>query len=160
MRPIKQIIVHHSESPGGDAAMIKEWHTSPSSTDSSKPWRDIGYHFVICNGKTHGNYSAGADGEVQKGRPVEEAGAHARNHNADSIGICLIGNFEETKPTRKQLRALVDLLAELCAEYELHPFDAIKGHRDVCATECPGKFFYPLMLPLKVFTEAVMWYAD
>ena len=158
MRKINQIIIHHAEAPGGDAAMIKEWHTSPSATDPSKPWRDIGYHFVICNGKPHGNYKAGMDGLVQEGRPVTTPGAHARWSNSDSIGICLIGNFEEDKPTVKQLQTLAYLVVELCGKYELNPFTAIKGHRDVCNTSCPGKYLYPWLLSLKVFAEAMLWY--
>ena len=140
MRPIKQIIIHHSESPGGDAAMIREWH-------KAKGWRDIGYHYLVTNGKPHGNYSAGEDGEVQPGRPLEMVGAHARGSNRDSIGICLIGEFDKHRPTMAQLLSLAGLTARLCKEYGLVSFVAIKGHKDVCPTDCPGHYLYQL-LPL------------
>jgi len=43
-------------------------------------WLRIGYHFVIT-----------AEGEVQKGRDIEDAGAHSRGFNDCAIGIGLCG---------------------------------------------------------------------
>ena len=137
MRPLRRIIVHHSESPGGDAAMIREWHTTPSETDPTKPWSDIGYHYVITNGKPHGDYSAGRDGEVQPGRRLRVQGAHAGGHNRDSIGVCLIGCFNEARPTHRQTRSLMELCLRLCERWGI-PHSEVYGHRDVNATNCPG----------------------
>jgi hypothetical protein len=59
VRPLHTIIVHHSDSNGGDVETIRGWH-------KEKGYLDIGYHFVVLR-----------DGVVQVGRPVEKVGAHA-----------------------------------------------------------------------------------
>jgi len=69
-------------------------------------------------------------------------GAHAREHNRDSIGICLVGNFNETLPTEKQMASLSGLLSKLLEDHSLAR-SGILLHRDVpgCRTECPGDHF-------------------
>ena len=143
-QPVKHLIVHHSESPGGDREFIRCVHVNNNG------WADIGYHYIICNGRKHGEWKAGRDGEVQEGRPLEYVGAHARGANSDSVGVCLIGDFQYTYPTAMQIKSLIVLLANLCIAYGLDPHKAIIGHRDVNATECPGKLFYPSL-------EAIRW---
>ena len=152
MRKINKVIIHHSESPGGNVEFIRHIHVKENH------WTDVGYHYVITNGKGHGNWPAGMDGFIQEGRPVEMAGAHARGANSDSIGICLIGNFTDSSPTYKQIQSLTSLLIELCVKYELAPLDDILGHKDVNSTVCPGKYLYQLLAPLKIYLGAVMWH--
>jgi N-acetyl-anhydromuramyl-L-alanine amidase AmpD len=117
--------------------MIDEWHRA-------RGWAGIGYHYVICNGKRHGNYLAGRDGEVQEGRPIERQGAHARGANADSIGICLIGCLDKHRPTARQVRSLMELCLHLCERYDI-PHTEVYGHRDVNATDCPGERLYKVL---------------
>lgn len=97
-------------------------------------WSDVGYHFVIGNGTFSG------DGEVEEGRPSWARGAHARGGNADSLGICLVGNFDESTPTARQIRSLGRLLRKLLRIHDLAPDDVIL-HREVrtCRTACPGR---------------------
>ena len=45
-------------------------------------WSDIGYNFLV-----------GEDGNVYEGRGWSKRGAHAPTYNAESIGICVIGDF-------------------------------------------------------------------
>lgn len=83
MRQVNKIIIHCSDSDNpnhDDISVIREWHTSPSPHDSSKPWSDVGYHYFIKG-----------DGTIQKGRPEERIGAHCYGQNGNSIGICLHG---------------------------------------------------------------------
>ena len=53
---------------------IRKWHV-----DENK-WSDIGYHDVIRR-----------NGAIETGRPLEKPGAHAKGHNQNAIGICLVG---------------------------------------------------------------------
>ena len=152
MREIKKIIIHHSLTFGGDVEFMRHIHIHDNG------WQDCGYHYIICNGKKHGDWQAGEDGEIQEGRPVEIAGAHARGSNADSIGICLIGNFMENEPSRKQLSSLTSLLIELCDKYDIKPMSGVLGHKDINETSCPGIFLYQIFLSLRVFLEGVLWY--
>ena len=62
-------------------------------------------------------------------------GGHVRSetHNTNSIGICLVGNFERTSPTRKQVASLVELLDYLKTSFQIHDFCANK----YCRIWCP-----------------------
>ncbi len=120
------IVLHHSASPDVPAAEIHAWHLA-------RGWTGIGYHFVI-----HKN------GQIERGRPPETIGAHAGpGINGHSIGICLCGNFMQELPDDAQLHSLKELIAELNRHYAAsHPEGlAVKLHREVAATECPGKNF-------------------
>ena len=85
-------------------------------------FRDIGYHFYITR-----------DGEICQGRPLEKVGAHCRNHNAHSVGVCYEGGVDangKPKDTRtlEQKGALLALLRELKRQF---PKALIVGHRDL-----------------------------
>ena len=137
MREINKIIIHCSASSFGDAALIREWHTDPKPRGNG--WRDIGYHYVIGNGRpvTSRRYNPKNDGLIEHGRPLDEAGAHARGHNRDSIGICLIGTRKGLFRPR-QIEALRALVESLRAEYGLARADVI-GHRSLASKKtCPG----------------------
>src|SRR3972149_8779111 len=89
MRDIKKIIVHCSDSTFGDARAIDRWHRE-------RGWECVGYHWILCNGHrtSMSEYSTEVDGLIEPGRPARMVGAHCKGHNADSIGICLIGEKE------------------------------------------------------------------
>jgi N-acetyl-anhydromuramyl-L-alanine amidase AmpD len=86
------------------------------------------------------------DGEIQQTFRWREQihGAHAKSPNNEyneyGIGICLVGNFEESDPSDAQLASIKRLVSVLKHEYQLTDSQVI-GHRDVKATACPGKNF-------------------
>lgn len=125
---VNRIVVHHSATETGNAACFRVLHRGVNR------WSDIGYHYVIGNGSFSG------DGEVEKGRTVPFRGAHAKGANQDSLGICLVGNFNEEPPSPAQLSSLGTLLQELLQRFGLGK-EAITLHRLVkgSSTECPGK---------------------
>ena len=126
MRQINSIIIHCSATkPSMNVGVdeIRDWH-------QDRGWSDIGYHWVIRR-----------DGTVEKGRPEYIAGAHARGHNQDSIGICLVGGInEDGKPdcnyTSAQYRALNDTINGIYGRYNINE---VLGHRDLpgVTKECP-----------------------
>lgn len=125
MREIKEIYVHCSYSPFGDAELIRSWH-------KERGWRDIGYHKVILNGyskSTKEAYVSEKDGLVEDGRPIEQSGAHAAGHNKYSIGVCIIGKVQDDY-TPKQMHSLIILLFDLTKEYDLS-IDDIYGHYEI-----------------------------
>ena len=118
MRTITLIIVHCSANKAGSAlrlADIDRYHRSLG-------WKGCGYHYVIPT-----------DGTIEKGRDEAEVGAHCKNHNRHSIGVCYIGGLsadgkpEDTR-TDAQRVALRKLLEALHREY---PHALIVGHRDL-----------------------------
>ena len=124
---------HHSVN-SSSAAQIDTWHRRQG-------WKlGIGYHYVVRR-----------DGQIELGRPEWLTGAHCRNHNAHSIGVCYEGGLDiRGKPadtrTEAQRQALRRLLKELKERYpralivghrNLNPlkacpcFDAVKEYRDL-----------------------------
>ena len=131
----KSIVVHHSATAGGDVAAIDAVHRTQKDR-AGKPWRGIGYHFVVGNGRPM------VDGEVVPTFRWREqlAGAHtsAGEFNEQGIGICLIGNFDEQAPSRLQVAAARRLVSALAARFEIESA-AVLRHGDVQATRCPGR---------------------
>lgn len=121
------IILHCSDSTFGSSIEIDRWHRE-------KDWDNVGYNFVICNGKVENNtYLACMDGSIERGRDIDKSGAHARGYN-DYIGICLIG-IDEFTP--KQFESLDILILELKEIYGIST-DNIIGHYKVSTKTCPN----------------------
>lgn len=131
----KYIIIHHSATDEGNALHFHFAHHSRGFE------RGLGYHFVIDNG-TRGK----EDGHVEiSPRWLKQLdGAHCKTSgmNKKGIGICLVGNFNEEKISRKQMNSVVYLVNTL-REYYKVPMKNIMGHSQVpgARTECPGKYF-------------------
>lgn len=138
MSKVKNIIVHCSDSPWGCAREIRKWHLE-------KGWSDIGYHFVILNGKPLPDlYLATLDGSVEAGRRLDgdmdiepdETGIHALGYNKESIGVCVIG--KKGTFTIEQMYSLKGLLQELCRKFGI-PSDNVLGHCETDSGKAQGK---------------------
>lgn len=124
MREINKIIIHCSAtrlSQDIGAAEIDKWH-------KQQGWDGIGYHYVIRR-----------NGRIENGRAIEKAGAHCKGHNANSIGICLVGGIDdngkaENNFTERQFLSLDTLLTKLRG---LYPIKTIAGHCRYTNKACP-----------------------
>jgi len=133
----RYIVIHHSATTSDCARTINDFHTNVRGWPNG-----LGYHFVIGNG------SRTPDGWIEAGPrwARQQPGAHAKSPqnrmNEIGIGICLVGNFEETEPTEAQMEALVALVRRL-RQRERIPRRNVIGHRDVIKgyTVCPGRHF-------------------
>ena len=144
MRHIRHIVIHHTESAGGAVDFIRYLHVDRNG------WRDVGYHYIITNGKPNGTWKAGPDGQLQNGRPVGEIGAHARGFNTSSIGISLVGKLGDNPPTKKQIKTLFRLLVRLKKK---HPDAEIVPHCKLNNTDCPGRYMKALLPILRMLVE-------
>ena len=99
------------------------------------PWRGIGYHFVIGNGR--GMPDGAVEPTFRWRRQLAGAHAGVRDYNARGVGVALIGDFTKADPTPAQLAAAKGLVARLRAEFDI-PADRVVGHGDVKSTACPG----------------------
>jgi len=88
---------------------------------------DIGYHFVIDRA-----------GRVWQGRDLRYQGAHVRDHNANNIGVMVLGNFDLQRPTKAQLSTLGFTLAQLMQRYRILSKHVVT-HQELNVTSCPGK---------------------
>ena len=127
MEPLKKvnfIAVHHSQRKIDSIKRIRDLHIRINK------WEDIGYHYLIDK-----------KGKIHVGRSEKFIGAHVFGHNKNSIGICLIGNFDEEKQTKKQIKTLINFLKERIKQYKIRKED-ILGHREFSGVTktCPGKF--------------------
>mgnify|MGYP001239363503 FL=1 len=134
----QRIVVHHSAIKYGNVEKYDAAHRLRGMQNG------LAYHFLIGNGIDAG------DGEIEIGPrwQKQQPGGHVKNHliNQTAIGICLIGNFEKTHPSKKQLTAftqLMDWLQGVALGKKVH----FAGHRELKGeqTVCPGKHF-PLAL--------------
>ncbi|MCG3137233.1 MAG: hypothetical protein HJJLKODD_01076 [Phycisphaerae bacterium] len=134
-RAWKYIVVHHSASAKGNASTFNQAHLA-------RGWDELGYHFVIGNG------SGSGDGQIEVGSRwiKQKHGAHCKTadnrYNDYGIGICLVGNFDETQPTAAQLKSLEALVEELMSSCQI-PAGNVVGHGQVQGTHthCPGATF-------------------
>jgi N-acetyl-anhydromuramyl-L-alanine amidase AmpD len=133
-RPWQFIVVHHSATPTGNADEFDRMHRA-------KGWDELGYHFVIGNGTGSG------DGEVEIGSrwSKQKHGAHAKilghpEYNDVGVGICLVGNFDVSRPSEAQMQSLARLVRFLMDRYCV-PRNHIYGHGQLKPTDCPGRNF-------------------
>ena len=105
MRKINKIIIHypgHHNSENDSIEFIDRVHLE-------RGWHGCGYHAYM-NG----------DAEIFQGRPDRKIGAHCRNHNDDSLGICV---FHKGFLTLDQARNLRKWVLEKMQAYNLKPRD-------------------------------------
>jgi len=131
----RYIVFHHSGTPSGNARIFDYFHRYVRGMENG-----LAYHFVIGNG--HGS----GDGEIEVGgRWLKQlAGGHLHSEalNQISLGVCFVGDFDTTRPSKKQIAAAIELtsyLRQICGPPEL----IFKAHREINPrpTDCPGKLF-------------------
>lgn len=128
IQEIKTVVIHCAATPNGKwvtAEDIDSWHASRFKRDMSiapehsPQLKHIGYHFII--------YTTGA---VVCGRPLIESGAHVKDHNKNSIGICMVGTDQFTEA---QWDALAGCINGLRSDFKNKHNITLKvtGHRDL-----------------------------
>lgn len=130
------IVLHCSDSHFGNAALIAKWHLA-------RGWQGIGYHYVILNGWLSAkSYHPCYNGHIETGRALNsdssvspfEVGAHVKGHNAQSVGICLIGRSGVF--TDEQLNAALSIVYQLerqFGEIRIVQHSELDGNKPECA---------------------------
>lgn len=157
--PVRAVFVHHTDTATdydcSDAPRviraIYQYHVKTNG------WRDIGYNFLV---DRCGTVYEGRAGGVEQ--PVH--GAHTLGFNTDTSGVAAIGTYVDDQPSQPLLDGLAAVAAwklgltgraadgstkltsgSSASRYPLGTvvdFDAISGHRDGTATDCPGDALY------------------
>ena len=123
------IVIHHAGMTRNEDMSLAAIH----KLHLGNGWAGVGYHFIV-----HKN------GTIDQARPIDRIGAHAYANNRYTVGICMTGNLDIGVPTVEQTLSTENLVAALCHQYDIEPsMSTIYGHRDLCATSCPGYNFYP-----------------
>lgn len=151
MRLVNLIVIHCSASPNSSTLFSGVGSTFRDPLDEIDAWHKqrgfrrtppltwnprhtaVGYHHIVAR-----------NGAVFSGRSPEEAGAHAKDFNAHSLGVCLVGTDAYTEEQWNKLAELVRQLAQTHG-IALQParryptpnlpgymvVDGICGHRDL-----------------------------
>jgi hypothetical protein len=140
--PIKGIVVHHTATKSASLKGISRYHAKRFDDPLG-----IQYHFLIQNGRR-----TLPVGSIEVGRWKHQARAihlFKPQRQPESVAICLVGNFEETRLPGKMLDPLVALCQAFVTHYKI-PLSAVTTHTGVDGrlTQCPGKHF-PRALFLK-----------
>lgn len=140
---VKKFVIHHTatssnlDNPKQAIRDIYFYHAV------SRGWGDIGYNYIIDQ-----------DGLVYEGRYGGEGviGAHAGPANNGSIGISVLGNYEENELPEESLISLANLIGQKAKIHDIEPdgystfrgqlMPNVFGHKDVMGTSCPGKNIY------------------
>ncbi len=145
-KEVKKIIVHHTattsnlDDPEEAIRAIYYYHAMTRS------WGDIGYNFIIDQ-----------EGNVYEGRYGGDGvvAGHAAGYNTGSVGIALLGNYEDSPVPGEMVQSLTDLIYEKAQVHDINPDGSsrfrdesmanILGHSDVASTACPGDYVYELL---------------
>ncbi len=146
---VEHIIIHHSAGSNNSTNFtqvvrdIYLYHTEVNG------WSDIGYNYLI---DKEGIIYKGRDPDL--GEQDNVRGAHFCGKNTGTMGVCLLGNFEEANidPSPEAIKSLVKLTSWKLIKESLDPFSTsihqgqvlgvVVGHRDGCSTLCPGTNTY------------------
>ena len=138
------IVVHHSGVDTGTVKGMDHYHRDVRHMENG-----LAYDFVIGNGSGMG------DGEIAVSRRWTQQldGGHLASEaqNKIALGICLVGNFDEHPPTRKEMESLRALVVALMARCDLTP-RAVRTHQqiNIVRTRCPGSRF-----PTQTFLDSL-----
>ena len=147
------IIIHHSAGNtmsndfGAVVSLYYDFHVNTNG------WDDIGYNWLV-----------DPDGVIYEGRGLDKLGAHFSCMNGNTIGICLIGDYTQTRPTDEALLGVEKICAWLASKYQLDVLSrnyhssseldlfSITSHRDgnpspngCSTTTCPGDSLYQFL---------------
>jgi hypothetical protein len=163
----KFLAVHHTATdneyadPAAEIRAIYAYHTV------TQGFGDIGYHLLIDNRGQVYEGRRGREGASPADREIVSAdivAGHALDYNYGSVGIALLGNFNEAAPSESAVSTLIQAVAFESARHGLDPLAQINflrvrgkagvdtmwrdnlavvsGHRDCLSTECPGDHLY------------------
>ncbi len=136
----RYIVVHNSGTRQGNAKIFDYYHRY-----TRKMPNGLAYHFVIGNGTSSGN------GQIEIGsrwsRQINGGHVHSDYLNNIAVGICLVGDYNRSQPTRQQLEALEELIRYLRLRVGKidRKWAIVKPHREInppqWPTDCPGDKF-------------------
>jgi N-acetylmuramoyl-L-alanine amidase len=156
-KTLSTAIVHHTAgaepaTPAQSAAIVRGiylYHVKGNG------WDDVGYNFLV---DRFGQVFEGRYGGIER----NVVGAHSQGFNTGSVGISLIGNYEQRMPSAAARSAIIRLLSWRLDVAHIDPVSNtpfvsngnpkyrkgfplwlrnISGHRDTGYTSCPGRLY-------------------
>lgn len=164
VRQVNRIIIHHTaenieDTEASDAVFLRDIYKYHAIT---RGWWDIGYNYII-----------GQRGAIYEGRAGGDyvIAGHTPGNNEWSVSISVIGDFEKIHLNRDQRAGLENAIVSVaekygitlsgqeeaitackytvdCKKIETHKVNALAGHRDYNATDCPW---------MNIYSEIAWW---
>ena len=130
--PAPRVWLHHGAAGSSTIATARSYARYHIE---NRGWLDVGYSFVV------------AEGKVLEGRGAGRQGAHTAGQNTTSHGICIAGEYTSRPPSDEDLDALRWLLAHGAEQGWWPTAQLTGGHRDApgASTACPGDALYALV---------------
>lgn len=153
---VNKIVIHHTgdslDGKRSDEEILRAIYSYHAIT---RGWGDIGYNYLI-----------GQNGKIYEGRAGGDyvVGAHASYNNIGSVGVSVLGNYENSSLNYSQETSLKNFIDYLTTKYGINVNSQVKwfkkclstkcypiqmvttpaliGHMDVGYTDCPGKNIY------------------
>lgn len=146
MGSVRKITVHHTGNDvftAAGTASVREELQTVLRGEMAVGHDDIAYHYII-----------DPAGRVWEGRSMRYQGSHVRNwkgvdNRTGNIGVMLLGNFEEQRPTKAQLVSVEAFVKDLQKKYGIPRQAKVGGriskdrgvftHQELSPTLCPGR---------------------
>jgi hypothetical protein len=166
---VEKVIIHHTGTPNtapswpGEVAAIYR-------DAVARGYRDMPYHWlidpdgVVYEGRWARAAVAGTTPDGENRRHWSVRGGHALGHNERTIGVALLGTFDDRRPTLAAYDALTSLVAWKCDRWHIDPTRTTEyrltdgsrqrlpnlcPHRRVRPTDCPGAAIVDLLPSLR-----------
>jgi len=156
-------IIHHSASGNGNVDytnLVRNYYIQHTQVNG---WDDIGYNYLIA---ANGTIYIGRDKQQLLVPDYQVLGAHFCGKNINTFGVCLIGDYTLLRPSDTMLASLKKLMGYifykaniLGLDSTIHPLpngnylSNIAGHRQGCATACPGDSTFAIINALRLDIE-------
>jgi peptidoglycan hydrolase-like protein with peptidoglycan-binding domain len=135
--PVRELFLHHSASPDNGVRSVREIQRFHQET---RGFVDVAYTWL---------YSP-RDRAMFEGRGPGVAGAHTRGHNRVAHAVCVLGNYEITKPPNHVIDDLADWARWHGGTWGPNRY---LQHLDVTATLCPGKYLSAMVRDINLYAE-------
>lgn len=130
MGKIRSVTIHHDGMTPFTSMLYDDTARRLESIRNShvnNGWADIGYHYAI-----------DPAGRVWECRPESVQGAHVKDYNPGNLGILVLGNYEQQRPTAATTHTLDNLIAAKLEQHRV-ALNSVYTHREWARTACPGR---------------------
>ncbi|CAB3239445.1 unnamed protein product [Arctia plantaginis] len=132
-RPVDLVIIQHTVTSTckTDERCAEIVRSIQSNHIENLGYWDIASSFIV-----------GGNGKVYEGTGWLHVGSHTYGYNSRSIGITFIGNYNNDTPATESIEAVKALLRCGVENGHLSPQYHVVAHRQLMATESPGRKLY------------------
>ncbi|MCL2453767.1 MAG: N-acetylmuramoyl-L-alanine amidase [Micrococcales bacterium] len=136
-----EVFVHHTVtthlSPSASVADEQAQMRAIEAVGQSRFGTGISYNAVIF-----------PSGRAYQGVSWNRRGTHTANRNSTSRSICFAGNLDTHQPTAAALSTAAAIYADGRGTWWAAGAP-LRGHRDVAATACPGRYLYARLADIR-----------